>query len=112
MISTFCRRNVSYAEFSQFLHDFHDEYATVGFIAKDADQKGIHLQNNKYRTKTINYCTSTKNAHVLISTHLLSTGYISASDFYDILVSIKSHLLTDPVSIIEKKNVIHGLITP
>ena len=54
MISTFCRRNVSYAEFSQFLHDFHDEYATVGFIAKDADQKGIHLQNNKYRTKTIN----------------------------------------------------------
>jgi len=57
------RRNVSYAEFSQFLHDFHDEYATVGFIAKDADQK----------------------------------GYISASDFYDILVSIKSHLLTDPV---------------
>ena len=34
------RRNVSYAEFSQFLHDFHDEYATVGFIAKDTDQKG------------------------------------------------------------------------
>ena len=47
MISIICRRNVSYAEFSQFLHDFHDEYATVGFIAKDADQKGIQLQNEK-----------------------------------------------------------------
>ena len=37
------RRNVSYAEFSQFLHDFHDEYATVGFIAKDTDQKGKRI---------------------------------------------------------------------
>ena len=34
------RRTVSYAEFSQFLHDFHDEYATVGFRAKDPDQRG------------------------------------------------------------------------
>ena len=28
-------RSVSYVEFSQFLHDFHDEYAMVGFKAKD-----------------------------------------------------------------------------
>jgi len=56
-------RTVSYVEFSQFLHDFHDEYAMVGFKAKD---------------KT-------------------GQGFISAKDFYDIMVSIKSHLLTDPV---------------
>ena len=51
------RRNVSYAEFSQFLHDFHNEYATVGFIAKDADQKGIKLDsfipiNNSFKLKS------------------------------------------------------------
>ena len=45
----FARRNVSYAEFSQFLHDFHNEYATVGFIAKDPEKKGkvlILIQEN------------------------------------------------------------------
>ena len=26
-------RQISYSEFSQFLHDFHDEYATVAFKA-------------------------------------------------------------------------------
>ena len=59
-----CQRSVSYAEFSQFLHDFHDEYAVVGFRAKDKDHQ----------------------------------GFISANDFADIMVSIKSHLLTEPVS--------------
>ena len=43
MLHFIYRRNVSYAEFSQFLHDFHDEYATVGFIAKDTDQKGKEI---------------------------------------------------------------------
>ena len=43
VLSFIYRRNVSYAEFSQFLHDFHDEYATVGFIAKDTDQKGKRI---------------------------------------------------------------------
>ena len=57
------QRCITYAEFSQFLHDFHDEYAMVGFRAKDKDHQ----------------------------------GYISANDFYDIMVSIKSHLLTEPV---------------
>jgi len=57
------QRSVSYVEFSQFLHDFHDEYAMVGFKAKDKEHQ----------------------------------GFISANDFYDIMVSIKSHLLTEPV---------------
>ena len=39
--SSIYRRNVSYTEFSQFLHDFHDEYATVGFRAKDPEHKGM-----------------------------------------------------------------------
>ncbi|XP_023349419.1 calcium-binding mitochondrial carrier protein Aralar1 [Eurytemora carolleeae] len=56
-------RQISYSEFSQFLHDFHDEYATVAFKAKDKN----------------------------------GTGFISAKDFEDIMVSIKSHLLTDSV---------------
>ena len=56
-------RSVTYAEFSQFLHDFHEEYANVAFKAKDA--KG--------------------------------SGHISPSDFFDIMVSIKAHLLTDAV---------------
>ena len=53
-------RNVTYAEFSQFLHDFHDEYANVAFKAKDTD----------------------------------GSGFISAKDFFEIMLSIKSHLLT------------------
>jgi len=56
-------RNVTFAEFSQFLHDFHEEYAIVAFKAKDV--KG--------------------------------SGFISPNDFYDIMVSIKGHLLTEPV---------------
>jgi solute carrier family 25 aspartate/glutamate transporter 12/13 len=56
-------RAVTYSEFSQFLHDFHDEYATVAFKAKDRS----------------------------------GDGFISTSDFYAIMVSIKSHLLTDQV---------------
>lgn len=56
-------KKITYAEFSQFLHDFHDEYAKVAFNAKDKE----------------------------------GSGFISAKDFYDIMVSIKSHLLTDAV---------------
>ena len=32
------KRVITYAEFSQFLHDFHDEYALVAFKAKDKAQ--------------------------------------------------------------------------
>ena len=56
-------RVITYAEFSQFLHDFHDEYAQVAFKAKDND----------------------------------GSGFISSKDFFDIMVNIKSHLLTEPV---------------
>jgi len=34
-------RVITYAEFSQFLHDFHDEYAQVAFKAKDAKGSGF-----------------------------------------------------------------------
>lgn len=54
------QRLISYAEFSQFLHDFHEEYAIEGF--KKFDKEG--------------------------------QGFISALDFQDIMLSIKSHLLT------------------
>jgi len=57
------KRVITYAEFSQFLHDFHDAYAQVAFKAKDNDE----------------------------------SGFISPKDFLDIMTSIKSHLLTDPV---------------
>ena len=57
------KRVITYAEFSQFLHDFHDEYAQVAFKAKDND----------------------------------GSGFISSKDFFDIMVNIKSHLLTEPV---------------
>jgi len=57
-------RVITYAEFSQFLHDFSEEYASVAFKAKDPE----------------------------------GTGFISSSDFEEILLSIKSHLLTDPVT--------------
>jgi len=56
-------RQISYNEFSQFLHDFHEEYATVAFKAKDKD----------------------------------GNGFITSEDFEEIMVSIKSHLLTDQV---------------
>ena len=56
-------RKVTYAEFSQFLHDFHDEYANVAFRARDDSGE----------------------------------GHITTKDFYDIMVSIKSHLLTEQV---------------
>jgi len=62
------QRVITYAEFSQFLHDFHDAYAQVAFKAKDNDE----------------------------------SGFISPKDFLDIMTSIKSHLLTEPV----KANVI------
>ncbi|XP_072757373.1 electrogenic aspartate/glutamate antiporter Aralar, mitochondrial isoform X1 [Anoplolepis gracilipes] len=57
------KRLISYAEFSQFLHDFHEEYATEAFKKFDKD----------------------------------GTGFISALDFQDIMLSIKSHLLTKDV---------------
>ncbi|KYQ59289.1 Calcium-binding mitochondrial carrier protein Aralar1 [Trachymyrmex zeteki] len=56
-------RLISYAEFSQFLHDFHEEYATEAFKKFDKD----------------------------------GAGFISALDFQDIMLSIKSHLLTKDV---------------
>ncbi|KAF2894245.1 hypothetical protein ILUMI_11928 [Ignelater luminosus] len=56
-------RVISYNEFSQFLHDFHEEYAIEGF--RRADKTG--------------------------------TGFISVMDFQDIMISIKSHLLTNQV---------------
>ncbi|XP_070155936.1 calcium-binding mitochondrial carrier protein Aralar1 isoform X4 [Polyergus mexicanus] len=57
------KRLISYAEFSQFLHDFHEEYATEAFKKFDKD----------------------------------GAGFISALDFQDIMLSIKSHLLTKDV---------------
>ncbi|KYN42451.1 Calcium-binding mitochondrial carrier protein Aralar1, partial [Trachymyrmex septentrionalis] len=56
-------RLINYAEFSQFLHDFHEEYATEAFKKFDKD----------------------------------GAGFISALDFQDIMLSIKSHLLTKDV---------------
>lgn len=56
-------RQITYSEFSQFLHDFHDEYAVVAFKAKDKE----------------------------------GNGFISVADFEEIMMSIKSHLLTDQV---------------
>ncbi|KAJ8921926.1 hypothetical protein NQ315_008560 [Exocentrus adspersus] len=57
------KRLVTYTEFSQFLHDFHEEYAIEGF--RRADKEG--------------------------------TGFISVLDFQEIMISIKSHLLTKQV---------------
>ncbi|RZC38650.1 calcium-binding mitochondrial carrier protein Aralar1, partial [Asbolus verrucosus] len=56
-------RLIPYGEFSQFLHDFHEEYAIEGF--RRADKNG--------------------------------TGFISVLDFQDIMINIKSHLLTKQV---------------
>lgn len=54
------KRLVTYSEFSQFLHDFHEEYGVEAF--KKCDKDG--------------------------------SGFISAADFKEIMLSIKSHLLT------------------
>ncbi len=58
-------RAITYAEFAQFLHDFHDEYANVAF--RERDRSG--------------------------------SGFISTKDFFDIMVNIKSHLLTEAVGV-------------
>ncbi|KAH0955632.1 hypothetical protein HN011_000682 [Eciton burchellii] len=57
------KRLINYNEFSQFLHDFHEEYATEAFKKFDKD----------------------------------GAGFISPLDFKDIMLSIKSHLLTKDV---------------
>jgi len=57
------KRSISYNEFCQFLHDFHDEYASVAFRARDPQ----------------------------------GTGFVSAVAFEEILLSIKSHLVTESV---------------
>ncbi|GLV42105.1 aralar1 [Carabus blaptoides fortunei] len=57
------KRCISYTEFSQFLHDFHEEYAIEAF--RRFDKEG--------------------------------SGFISVLDFQDIMISIKSHLLTKEV---------------
>ncbi|XP_026321987.1 calcium-binding mitochondrial carrier protein Aralar1 isoform X2 [Hyposmocoma kahamanoa] len=54
------KRLVTYPEFSQFLHDFHEEYGVEAFKKRDKD----------------------------------STGFISAGDFREIMLSVKDHLLT------------------
>jgi solute carrier family 25 (mitochondrial aspartate/glutamate transporter), member 12/13 len=54
------KRLVTYQEFSQFLHDFHEEYGVEAF--KKCDKDG--------------------------------SGFITAGDFKDIMLSVKSHLLT------------------
>lgn len=56
-------RAISYTEFSQFLHDFHEECALEAFKLKDPKR----------------------------------TGYITALDFQDIMLSVKKHLLTAEV---------------
>jgi len=35
------QRQITYSEFSQFLHDFHEEYASVAFKAKDEEGTGF-----------------------------------------------------------------------
>ncbi|XP_050343663.1 calcium-binding mitochondrial carrier protein Aralar1 isoform X2 [Nymphalis io] len=54
------KRLVTYPEFSQFLHDFHEEYGVEAF--KKCDKDG--------------------------------TGFITAGDFRDIMLTVKNHLLT------------------
>lgn len=68
------KRCISYAEFSQFLHDFHEEYAIEAF--RRFDKEG--------------------------------SGFISVLDFQDIMISIKSHLLTKEVEthLVEVSNII------
>ncbi|CAL4060902.1 unnamed protein product, partial [Meganyctiphanes norvegica] len=57
------KRHINYTEFSQFLHDFHEEHAVQAFRAADPE----------------------------------GSGFISAMNFADIMMSIKSHLLTSSV---------------
>lgn len=57
------KRSINYSEFSQFLHDFHEEYAIEAFRRSDKD----------------------------------NSGFISINDFHEIMISIKSHLLTNQV---------------
>ncbi|XP_047503160.1 calcium-binding mitochondrial carrier protein Aralar1 isoform X3 [Pieris napi] len=54
------KRLVTYPEFSQFLHDFHEEYGVEAFKKRDIN----------------------------------GSGFISAGDFKDIMLSVKNHLLT------------------
>lgn len=54
------KRLVTYPEFSQFLHDFHEEYGVEAFMNCDKD----------------------------------GTGFITTADFRDIMLTVKSHLLT------------------
>lgn len=61
-------RTVSYSEFSQLLHDFHEEHAIQAFKQYDKKRSGV----------------------------------IAAMDFSDIMVSVKSHLLSEDV----KKNLV------
>lgn len=56
-------RAISYTEFSQFLHDFHEECALEAFKLKDPNR----------------------------------SGYITALDFQDIMLTVKKHLLTAEV---------------
>uniref|UniRef100_A0A336KXR9 CSON001881 protein n=1 Tax=Culicoides sonorensis TaxID=179676 RepID=A0A336KXR9_CULSO len=57
------QRVISYSEFSQFLHDFHEDCAVEAFKSKDPN----------------------------------GTGFISALDFQDIMLTVKKHLLTPAV---------------
>lgn len=56
-------RAINYVEFSQFLHDFHEEYASEAFQSKDPS----------------------------------GSGYISPLDFQDVMLRVKSHLMTPQV---------------
>jgi solute carrier family 25 aspartate/glutamate transporter 12/13 len=56
-------RELTYQEFCQLLHDFHEECAMEAFRLKDTT----------------------------------GSGFISALDFQDIMVSVKKHLLTQEV---------------
>ncbi|KAG8040178.1 hypothetical protein G9C98_000748 [Cotesia typhae] len=67
------KRLITYGEFSQFLHDFHEEYALEAFKKFDKDMQ----------------------------------GFISITDFQEIMMSIKSHLLTKEV----KENLIAAATT-
>lgn len=57
------QRAINYVEFSQFLHDFHEEYASEAFQSKDPS----------------------------------GSGYISPLDFQDVMLKVKSHLMTPQV---------------
>lgn len=57
------QRAINYVEFGQFLHDFHEEYASEAFQSKDPT----------------------------------GSGYISPLDFQDVMLRVKSHLMTPQV---------------